>query len=117
MYNVQMRLLLLIALALTVPVFALVHAQSGPSVSIVSDASTLGDKAFDPNPITINKGESVVWTNKDFGIHTITENDGLFSSDNLRPDQTFEHKFDQSGTFEYHCKLHPTMTGKVIVVG
>ncbi|MGD9671942.1 MAG: hypothetical protein AB7U98_00510 [Candidatus Nitrosocosmicus sp.] len=45
-------------------------------VSIVSDASKLGDKAYDPSPynnkppITISQGDIVVWTNNDFGIHT-----------------------------------------------
>lgn len=91
-----------------------VYAQSDKTVSIVSDASKLGDKAYDPSPITISQGDTVVWTNNDFGIHTVTENNDLFSSKDLRPDQTFEYTFGESGNFDYHCKLHPTMTGKVI---
>ena len=84
-------------------------------VSIVSDASKLGDKAYDPSPITISQGDIVVWVNNDFGIHTVTENNNIFSSQDLRPDETFEYMFDKSGSLDYHCKLHPTMIGKVIV--
>ncbi|KAA2281171.1 hypothetical protein E5N71_04860 [Candidatus Nitrosocosmicus sp. SS] len=65
--------------------------------------------------VLINKSESIIGTNKDFRIDTVTENKDLFSSANLRPDNKFENKIEQAGTFEYHCKLHPTMTGKVIV--
>lgn len=58
---------------------------------------------------------TVIWINKDFGIHTVTENQGLFGSEDLRPDQTFEYTFENGGTYDYHCKLHPEMVGKIIV--
>ena len=32
------------------------------------------------SPITISQGDTVVWTNNDFGIHTVTENNNVFSS-------------------------------------
>ena len=110
-----MFVLILIALTIVISIISVAYAQSNSEVSIVSDASTLGDKAYNPNPITISQGDTVTWINTDFGVHTVTENNDIFSSDDLRPDQTFEYVFDQSGTFDYHCKLHPTMTGKVIV--
>jgi len=74
-----------------------------------------GDDVYNPNHITINKGDKVMWINKDFGIHTVTENQELFGSKDLRPDQTFEYTFEDTGTYEYHCKLHPEMVGKIIV--
>jgi plastocyanin len=57
----------------TMVIFSLVplaYAQSDNIVSIVSDASKLGDKAYDPSPITISQGDIVVWVNNDFGIYT-----------------------------------------------
>ena len=48
-----------------------VYAQ-GASVSIVPNASTMGDKAFSPNPAEVKAGESVTWTNDDSQIHTAT---------------------------------------------
>jgi plastocyanin len=97
------------------PILPSAYAEANNKVSIVSDASELADMAFDPNPVTINQGDTVTWINKDFGIHTITENQELFSSKDLRPDQSFEYTFDSGGTYDYHCKIHPTMTGKVNV--
>lgn len=85
------------------------------NVSIVSDASNLGTKAFQPNPLEISVGSTVIWTNNDFGIHTVTDNKGSFESDSLRPDNTFEHKFDKVATYDYHCILHPTMVAQVVV--
>ena len=99
----------------------LVYAQ-GASVSIVPNASTLGDKAYSPNPAEIKAGETVTWTNDDSQIHTATsgavgaEDSGkVFDSSILSPKATFDFKFDQAGEYDYYCTLHPQMLGKVIV--
>lgn len=74
-----------------------------------------GDDTYTLDSVTIDKDDTVMWINKDFGIHTITENQGSFSSKDLRPDQSFEYTFENVGTYGYHCKLHPEMMGKIIV--
>lgn len=98
-----------------------VYAQ-GASVSIVPNASTMGDKAFSPNPAEVKAGESVTWTNGDSQIHTATsgavgaEDSGkVFDSGILSPKATFDFKFDQAGEIDYYCTLHPQMVGKVVV--
>jgi plastocyanin len=98
-----------------------VFAQGG-SVSIVPNASTMGDKAYSPNPAEVKAGESVTWTNDDSQIHTATsgavgaEDSGMvFDSGILSPKATFDFKFDQAGEFDYYCTLHPQMVGKVDV--
>ena len=100
---------------------ALVYAQ-GASVSIVPNASTMGDKAYSPNPVELKAGESVTWTNDDSQIHTATsgavgaEDSGkVFDSGILSPKATFDFKFDQAGEYDYYCTLHPQMLGKVSV--
>ena len=99
----------------------LVYAQ-GATVSIVPNASTLGDKAYSPNPAEIKAGETVTWTNDDSQIHTATsgtvgaEDSGtVFDSSILSPKATFDFKFDQAGEYDYYCTLHPQMVGKVVV--
>jgi plastocyanin len=99
----------------------LVYAQ-GASVSIVPNASTLGDKAYSPNPAEIKAGETVTWTNDDSQIHTAAsgtvgaEDSGkVFDSSILSPKATFDFKFDQAGEYDYYCTLHPQMVGKVVV--
>ena len=84
-----MFVLVLIALTIIISIISFAYAQSNSEVSIVQDASTLGDKTYNPNPITISQGDTVTGINTDFGIHTVTENNDIFSSDDLRPDQNF----------------------------
>ena len=55
------------------------------------------------------------WTNKDDTPHTVTSDDGAFSSPVMDTDQRFHYTFQKAGKFAYHCKLHPTMTGVVVV--
>lgn len=84
-------------------------------ILIGPDPSEDWSDVYKPNAITINKGDKVMWVNMDFGIHTVTDNQGSFGSKDLRPDQTFEYIFNSIGTYDYHCRLHPDMTGKIIV--
>jgi plastocyanin len=95
------------------------------SDTIVKNVSIVGikkDKSFDPNPIEIKAGDSVTWTNDDNEVHTVTSgsqdasNVGKeFDSGTLASGQSFTHKFDKPGTYEYFCSFHESMTGKVLV--
>jgi plastocyanin len=71
--------------------------------------------AFDPKQLTAKVGESVSWKNDDGTTHTVTADDGSFDSGNLASDKTFSQTFDQAGTFKYHCALHASMIGTVVV--
>jgi plastocyanin len=125
---------ILAALGLTVAssaiAFASISAQQsgGNKVSIVEGASTMTDKAFDPNPANVKVGDSVTWTNNDSQPHTVVSGTGssdpnmgkeFDSSPGLKtllaPNQTFDHKFTTAGEFPYFCLVHPTMVGKVVV--
>jgi len=73
-----------------------------------------------PSKISIRQGESVTWLNEDAAFHSVTsgtyENpNGMFDSRYLDPNESFTVKFEESGTFDYFCTLHPWMKGKVIV--
>jgi len=69
--------------------------------------------SFSPKEIAINSGDTVVWTNNDSAIHTVTGS-GWGSSD-LKQGETYSRTFDTVGTYEYYCNLHPSMTGSVVV--
>jgi glucose/arabinose dehydrogenase/plastocyanin len=91
------------------------------SVSIVPSSSELTDTAYQPNPVEVNVGDTVTWTNDDSTPHTVTsgENgqpDGRFDSSIMAPQQTFEHTFTEgAGEYPYYCVLHPNMVGTVSV--
>jgi plastocyanin len=93
------------------------------SVSIVkgaSDPST--QKPYNPSPVNVAVGSSVLWINNDNAAHTVTEGNPSgntpsngFDSGILSPGQTFKHAFDKPGTVGYFCRLHPFMLGQVMV--
>lgn len=76
------------------------------------DITIQGNK-FIPSEITISKGTTVTWTNKDARFHTVTGNS--FDSGNLAFGKTYAKTFDEIGTFDYICTIHPFMKGKIIV--
>jgi plastocyanin len=71
--------------------------------------------AFSPSTITVSVNTTVIWTNFDQVAHTVTSDTGLFDSGNIASSNTYSFKFTSAGTFTYHCKIHPSMTGTVIV--
>jgi plastocyanin len=97
------------------------------SISIVAGAQNKGNAAFSPNPLTIAAADGgvVKWFNDDgttgsYGTtgtaHNITADaEGSFASGTLPPGQSFEATFTVAGTYGYHCSIHPTMKGTVIV--
>lgn len=94
-------------------------------VSITNGSSTKTSDAYSPNPITINVGDTVTWTNDDSELHTVTSgtnatSDGKFDSSPdydplMLPGATFSHTFTEAGEYPYYCALHPDMAGTVIV--
>ena len=71
--------------------------------------------SFAPGDIEVAAGSTVTWTNQDPTEHTVTAHDGSFTSEPLPSGKGYRFTFDQAGTFEYYCAIHPTMTGAVKV--
>lgn len=106
--------------------------QSGPvgghytNVTIVLGASGQGNAKgyFFPDNITVVLGvnSSVLWTNNDTAIHTVTSygSIGTMSSPDLNPvgnsGNTFAFTFTSPGDYQYHCTIHPWMEGSVTVL-
>jgi len=88
------------------------------SSSTNTNSVTIADFAFSPNDITVKKGMTVTWTNKDTTAHTITESDGQTGpeSGQVAPGATYSFTYASTGTFKYRCSIHPMMTGQVTVV-
>jgi plastocyanin len=72
--------------------------------------------AFNPAEVTVGVGDTVTWTNNDSVAHDVTADS--FSSGEpggMDPGATFEHTFEEAGTFDYVCTVHPGMEGTVVV--
>jgi plastocyanin len=72
--------------------------------------------AFVPPELTVQVGTSVVWTNDDNVIHTVTADDGSFDSATFTRGQTFSLTPAVAGEFPYFCEVHPFMRGTLTVV-
>jgi len=78
------------------------------------------DRCYIPSIITISAGESVTWVNEDSAFHSVTSGFydapiDLFDSGYMDPFESYTLTFDEAGTFDYFCTLHPWMDGQVIV--
>ena len=78
------------------------------------------DICYIPSTIVVEKGKSVTWINGDSSFHSVTsgfygEPTGLFDSGYLDPYQFYTLSFDEFGTYDYFCTLHPWMKAQVIV--
>jgi plastocyanin len=114
------RLPLAVALAAVLAPPAAAHPGHGP-VEV-----RVGAGAFSPASLTVGTGDNVVWTWGSEPGHSVTADPGQaerFDSDpgtaspSHPPDDAFAHVFTRTGTFGYHCKVHPlTMRGTVTVV-
>jgi len=71
------------------------------------------DFSYYPAEVVIARGGTVTWKQRDSDRHTVT---GVgFESGELSQGQTFSHTFSEPGVYEYRCKLHAAMRGKIIV--
>jgi plastocyanin len=101
----------------TVPPLLLRRTQPPPPPPPPGEATvvTMTDDVFTPNSVTISTGGRVRWVNNGSNIHNTTASGGAWSSPNMSSGQTFEHTFNQAGTFGYSCTLHAGMTGTITV--
>ena len=79
---------------------------------------------FNPPSIEIKTGTTVTWHNiepADYpvvsGFHQVVADDGSFDSDRVAPGARWSFTFDKPGTYNYHCGVHATMTGQIVVTG
>jgi plastocyanin len=77
-------------------------------------AVTVEAVAFQPADLTVNVGDSIVWTNKDPFPHTVTAN-GVFDSKELAAGKAWTYRARNRGDYPYVCTLHPTMSGTIHV--
>lgn len=97
----------------------------GASVEVPEDAERTADVAmqnlaFVPETNVVQSGDTVTWTNEDDVPHTVTAGardnpSDTFDSGEIAPGDTFTFTFEEAGTYDYFCSLHPGMSGTVVV--
>ena len=90
--------------------------STGPAPSSTGAvAVTIASFMFAPSTITVEKGASVSFENKDNASHTVTADDGSFDAGTLAQGASKKLTFSKVGKLTYHCAFHPFMHGTVVV--
>lgn len=95
------------------------YAQPPPGPTAVPGQTTrvtIMDFMFMPQTITIHVGQTVMWQNNGPSMHTSTSDTGIWNSGTIGVGGTYSRTFNSTGTFPYHCAIHPMMHGTVIVI-
>ena len=95
-------------------------SQGSPATATTGAAGakvSIDNFVFDPKELVVTAGATVTWVNTDDVAHTVTSKAAtpLFDSKTLYTDDKFSFEFKTPGTYDYFCKPHSYMTGKVIV--
>lgn len=122
-----MRLLRTTSTAAAVCVAALAVAACGGDSSGNSDAQSgaqvkVKTFMFEPDPVRVEPGRRVTWTNEDSTVHTVTTGtrerpDGRVDASLDPSGGKFTTTFDEPGTYRYVCTRHsgPGMEAEVVV--
>lgn len=84
--------------------------------TVAASEIEIEDFKFGPANITVKKGTTVTWTNKDSAPHNvISDGPGSLESETLNQGDTYQFTFNEVGTFNYICTFHSGMSGTVTV--
>jgi plastocyanin len=89
--------------------------NSGNSTTNAPNTIVMYNMAFGPGTLTVSKGTSVTWQNSDDVPHTATSDTGAWDSGTIQPGGSKSVVFNTTGTFPYHCTVHPMMTATIVV--
>lgn len=71
--------------------------------------------SFNPSNLNVQVGTTVTWINKDSTTHHVVSDTGVFDSGDLSTGMSYNYTFNKTGTYPYHCSIHPSMTGTIVV--
>ncbi len=126
----MIALLGVLAIAAIVAISPSAFAQMSMEVDIAKGAGgsanadcVAAKNCFAPNPVTVAPGTEVEWKNTDTVGHTVTSGQPsdnttgtVFDSNGLiKPGAEFKFTFQNEGTYNYFCQVHPWMVGQVVV--
>jgi plastocyanin len=87
----------------------------GHPVAAVGIGVSILTTAFAPTHRDVVAGDTVTWNNDSIRRHTVTAQDGTWTSADVFAGESYEHTFDRTGANLYYCRIHPYMRGEVDV--
>jgi len=96
-----------------------IHVEIPVGTSVPGCEET--NECWSPADISINAGDTVHWMNVDTAAHTVTGGSpadgpsGVFDSSLVMADAVYAFTFDEAGSYDYFCMVHPWMVGSISV--
>ena len=109
------KLLILVFLGIVGLVAVSGCTSSNNQTSSSGNTVTIQNMAFNPSTLNVQVGTVVTWLNKDSTSHRVVSDSGVFDSGDLTNGQSYNFTFSQAGSFPYHCSIHPSMKGTIVV--
>jgi plastocyanin len=97
-------------------------AMAGPAAAAPRAVRTIDvtivNFLYSPDPVTIDPGDTIRWTNLDSAPHSSVSIQPGFATLTLAQGQSTTTLFARSGTFAYVCGIHgASMRGTIVVTG
>lgn len=95
--------------------------EDGAATASPGDGPTVAvqDIAFQEQTVTVEAGTTVTWNNQDSVAHTVTSGTPDNASDvfdeELPSNGQASVSVDEPGSYEYWCRIHPSMTAELVV--
>lgn len=74
---------------------------------------TIDATSYSPRNLEVRVGDTVIWTNHDLLVHTVTARNGTFDSTDIAAGASWRTEVPRPGGFDYFCLYHPTMEGSL----
>jgi plastocyanin len=91
------------------------HDGHGMDAAAPAASVSIAASAYGPVDVDVLVGDTVRWSNDSVRAHTVSADDGTWSSPHLVFTDSYSHRFDDAGSIAYYCKLHVFMRGVVNV--
>jgi plastocyanin len=95
----------------------LLYAGAGAVAAEKSATHTVVIEAvkYEPETLTVKRGDTIVWVNKDPFPHSVTAR-GAFDSHDIAAGKSWKYVARKAGEYAYICTLHPNMKGTLKVL-
>ncbi|WP_420426322.1 cupredoxin domain-containing protein [Algiphilus sp.] len=110
----QFALAVVLGLAASTTYAADGHAEKASVPEDAVQVEIVDFMRFEPETIEVEAGTTVVWTNYDGSNHKV-KLPGVAPSPRMHMESTWMYTFQEPGTYDYSCAMHPKMKGTVVV--
>lgn len=87
-----------------------------PTFVTITITGMNGTSSFSPDPAQVKVGQAIRWRNADATAHTATEDGNAWDTGPVDPGGVSPPiTLSSAGQVFYHCTLHPTMRGTLVV--